>query len=459
MYKFVEILYIMGGTPVYRKRIAIIGGGVAGITTAWLLSRRHDVTLFERNDYPGGHTHTIDVETPEGPVGIDTGFVVFNRRNYPHLTRLFEHLDIRTQETDMSFSASINQGRVEYAGSNLNTLFARRRNLVNPVYWSMLRDILRFNADGKRALALELDESLTLGDFLHRQGYGWRLAEHYLLPMAAAIWSCPAEQMREFPAISFLSFFSNHGLLDIADRPRWQTVRGGAARYVDAMLAGLDEHLRLASPASCIRRDDSGVWVHGKGSHAERFDEAVLACHADEALRLIERPSRTEGAILSRFRYQQNRAILHGDTGQMPRSRRVWSSWNYLAETRRDAVERVSVTYWMNRLQRLDTDRPFFVTLNPLRDPDHRQVIADMIYHHPVFDTEALAAQQRLSEIQGRDRLWFCGSYTGYGFHEDALRSALNVARAFGVTAPWEPGIERSTTMACDRSPREAALA
>ncbi len=421
-----------------RKRIAVIGAGVAGLSSAWILSRHHDVLLFEKNDYLGGHSHTIEVDTPEGPVGVDTGFVVFNYRNYPRLTRLFQCLGVESQTTDMSFSASIDHGRIEYAGSNLDTLFGQRRNLLRPSHWCMVKDILRFNREAKQALATGAAQGLSLGDYLLRGGYGAALCHRYLLPMAAAIWSCPAPTMLEFPAASFLRFFENHGLLNLADRPQWRTVCGGSQQYVRRMWHSLAPHVHVAEAATKVVRGGDKVSVYTeRGAHHD-FDEVVLACHADEALKLLEQPKRMESEILGSFCYQENRAILHSDRALMPVRPRVWSSWNYLATSRAGETNAVSVSYWMNRLQRLPGERQFFVSLNPLTDPRSETVVAEMTYHHPVFDEQAVAAQRRLSEIQGEHRVWFCGSYAGYGFHEDALRSALNVTSALGVLPPWE---------------------
>jgi predicted NAD/FAD-binding protein len=414
-----------------------VGAGIAGLGAAWLLSRRHDVTVFERNAYLGGHSNTVEVGTGSGAVGVDTGFVVFNRKNYPHLTRLFAHLGVETQETDMTFAASVDDGRIEYAGSDLNSLFAQRGNLVSPAYWRMLRDILRFNRDAKRSLREGDADGLSLGAYLERGRYADRLADHYLLPMAAAIWSCPTATMRDFPAISFFRFFENHGLLDLFDRPQWRTVTGGSRRYVARLAADLAGPARVSRPAVAVRRSGDGVLVHAADGTAERFDAVVLACHADEALHLIDEPRPAERAILSRFGYQENRTILHCDPALMPRERRVWSSWNYLAATGAAGTERVSVSYWMNRLQRLPGEQQFFVSLNPLREPRPETIVAEMTYHHPVFDADAVRSQGLLPQLQGRDRLWFCGSYFGFGFHEDALASAVSVARQLGAETPW----------------------
>ena len=420
-----------------RMRIAVVGAGIAGLGGAWLLSRRHDVAVFERNGHLGGHSNTVEVASGDAVLGVDTGFVVYNERNYPHLTRLFRHLGVETQPTDMSFAASVDDGRVEYAGSDLNGLFAQRGNLVSPAYWGMLRDILRFNRDAKRSLLTGDAEGLSLGAYLARGRYGARLADHYLLPMAAAIWSCPTATMRDFPALSFLHFFRNHGLLDLVDRPQWRTVVGGSRRYVARLVADLSGAAHAARAAVRVRRTASGVLVQAVDGAEQAFDGVVMACHADEALRLIEDPRPAETAILSKFGYQENRTILHSDPALMPRQRRVWSSWNYLAATGSSGTERVSVSYWTNRLQGLPGDRQFFVSLNPLREPRPASVVADLTYHHPVFDGEAMRAQGLLGQIQGRDRLWFCGSYAGYGFHEDALASAVGVARLLGAEAPW----------------------
>lgn len=421
-----------------RKHIAVIGAGIAGLSAAWLLAREHRVTLFERNRYFGGHTHTVTVDTPLGPQGIDTGFVVYNERNYPHLTGLFAHLGLPTQATDMSFAASIADGRLEYAGSSLDTLFAQRRQLASPPYWGMLADILRFNRLAKRSLETGDADHLNLGEYLRRGRFGRRLRDHYLLPMAAAIWSCPTHTMAEFPATSFLQFFRNHGLLDLKNRPQWRTVTGGAREYVNRLLHDIGPEAHSDLPAIRVGRADTGPWVRTADDKLHRFDEIVLACHADEALALIERPSIAETAVLGAFRYQANHALLHTDARLMPRRRKVWSSWNYLAEGGRGG-DRVSVSYWMNRLHRLEAGVPdLFVSLNPLREPAADSVIEEMTYHHPVFDLQALRAQQQLRCIQGVDRLWFTGSYAGYGFHEDALCSSVElVQKGFGITAPW----------------------
>jgi predicted NAD/FAD-binding protein len=418
-------------------RIAIIGSGIAGLSAAWLLNRRHQVTLYERNDYFGGHTNTRSVETQAGTVPVDTGFIVFNRRNYPLLTRLFEHLGVQTQPTRMSFSVSANGGRYEYAGSGLATLFAQRSNLFNARHYRMLASIVQFNRDAKRLLQDAAANPASIDEFIAAGGYGETFRNRYLLPMAAAIWSCPVETMASFPAASLARFFANHGLLDLRNRPQWRTVCGGSHEYVKRMLQPLQGNSTCQDPVTAVRRSANGVTVHAEKSGATSFDAVVFACHADQALQLLDSPTAREHSVLSAFRYQRNRAVLHSDEELMPRRKTVWSAWNYLTSEGRRGTDAVSVSYWMNCLQRLEQAPPLFVTLNPLREPRAARVIAEMAYDHPVFDRQAVAAQERLTSLQGDNGIWYCGSYFGYGFHEDALRSAVDVAHRLGVEVPW----------------------
>ncbi|WP_407276462.1 NAD(P)/FAD-dependent oxidoreductase [Halothiobacillus sp. DCM-1] len=420
-----------------HRRIAVIGSGIAGLASAWLLGQKYSVTLFEQNDYLGGHTHTHTLQDlGAGQQAIDTGFIVFNRPNYPHLTGLFRTLGITTQSTEMSFGVTLDGGRLEYGGSSLATLFAQPVNLLRPRFLQMVRDILRFNRLGKAALTEPAqNRQTTLGDFLQQHGFGSGLIHDYLLPMAAAIWSCPTQVMLDFPAHSFLQFFENHGLMNVQDRPQWETVVGGSARYVAAILADGRFTPRLNTPIHRVVREAQGVYLPETG---ERFDACVFACHADQTLALLDAPDAEEQRILGAFRFQENRAYLHRDLRLMPQRRAVWSSWNYLGQTRADGHRAVAVTYWMNHLQRLSSDRPWLVTLNPFTPPDPALTDRVMTYHHPVFDVPAVAAQQELPRLQGHRHCYFAGAWTGYGFHEDGLRSAVDVAERFGVTPPWK---------------------
>jgi predicted NAD/FAD-binding protein len=418
------------------RNIAVVGGGIAGLSAAWLLSHKHRVTLFEANDYVGGHTNTVVVDTSIGCEAVDTGFVVFNERNYPNLVALFDWLNVTSQATDMSFSVSADDGRYEYAGTNLSTLFGQRSLLFNPRHLKLLGEVFRFNHLARRELARGVDETIELGDFLAAADFDEGFQRNYLLPMGAAIWSCPLETMRTFPARSFLVFFRNHGLLNLVDRPRWRTVSGGSQSYVEKMLRRLRNSVRVNQPVRRVVRHSETVAIltdHG----AEEFDDVVIGCHADQARAMIVDPHPLEAELLGAFQYQPNRAVLHSDTRLMPATPRVWSAWNYMSRRGREG-DSVFVSYWMNRLQNLRSPEQLFVTLNPHEEPDPMRVIDEFTYEHPVFDAGAVKAQQRLAQIQGVDRLWFCGSYFGYGFHEDAFSSSLATCAMLGVRPPWE---------------------
>lgn len=416
-------------------KIAVVGSGAAGMTAAWLLQRRHEVVVFEREPRIGGHAHTVDVREDGHRIPIDTGFIVYNDRNYPNLCGLFDQLRLPTQASDMSFGASIGNGSIEYAGSDLNALFGQRRNLLRPSHWSMLREILRFNREA-RAVLDNVSIEQTLGDFLVERQFGPAMIDRYLMPMAAAIWSCPTTVMLDFPARSFLQFFHNHGLLDLNDRPQWRTVLGGSREYLQAMRADFRGRIATSEAVRAVRREEGGVRVRTEAAE-HGFDQIVFACHADETLTLLEDGSFWERQLLGAFSYQSNRVLLHTDPALMPRRRRVWSSWNYLADKAGLDERRVSVSYWMNRLQNLPTRRDYFVSLNPLREPRAECVVGEYVYDHPVFRTGALHAQHMLQRLQGNRQTWFCGAYFGYGFHEDAVTSAVAVAGAFGIEAPW----------------------
>lgn len=424
-----------------RQRIAVIGAGIAGLGTAWALSKQHDVTVFEANAYAGGHSNTAEIDYDGTPIAVDTGFIVFNDWNYPNLRQLFAHLDVPAIKSDMSFAVTVGDaarpGQLEWSGSSIATLFAQKSNLLKPGFHRMWRDILRFNRAAIADLASGRMAGLSLGEYLAAGRYGDGFMLDYLLPMGAAIWSTPLAGMTDFPAETFARFFKNHGLLSVNDRPQWYTVQGGSREYVKRLLADGDFVLHLHTPVHAIRRDDQGVSVV-TAQGASHFDQVVLACHADQALRLLDdHASAAERDILSCFRFQPNRAVLHRDPALMPVRRSVWSSWNYLSEPRRDLQRRVGLTYWMNKLQSIDDRHPLFVTLNPIREPAPDTVFAEYAYDHPLFDGAAIRAQARLPDIQGRDRLWFCGAWCNYGFHEDGFTAGLAVAAGLGQNDPF----------------------
>ncbi len=420
-----------------RLDIAVIGSGVAGLGAAWSLGRRHRVTLYERDHRLGGHSNTIDVPWRDGSIAVDTGFIVYNSETYPNLVRLFAHLGVDTRPSDMSFAVSLDGGRLEYAGCSLATVFAQKRNLVNLRHYAMLRDVLRFYRTAPDLLAAP-DAGLSLGDYLGRARYSPAFVEDHLLPMAAAIWSCSTRQILSFPALSFVRFFANHGLLRLVDRPQWRTVANGSRAYVRRIATALGAAAEAGVGVAALRRVDGGIEIIDTSGHCRRHDRAVVATHADQALALLADADDAERAVLGAFSYQRNLAHLHRDESLMPRRRAVWSSWNYLGDRDADGERRVSVTYWMNRLQGIDAACPLFVSLNPPRPPRDQAMIATMQYDHPLFDARALAAQARLPSIQGRRKVWFCGSYCGYGFHEDALSSGLAAATALGAPPPWQ---------------------
>ena len=419
-------------------KIGIVGGGVAGLGAAWLLSRRHDVRLFEAGGSLGGHANTVDISVDGQRVPVDTGFIVYNEPNYPNLTHLFEALRVETAASDMSFSVSLDDGAFEYAGTPLG-LLAQPFNALRPDFWRLIRDLVRFYRDAPDLTRRADLDRLTLGELLSAGGYSDLLANRHLLPMAAAIWSSTFEDIRAFPARTFLQFFENHGLLRLSERPQWRTVMGGSRRYVDALSARFRLRTHLGTPIFGAYRTPNGVTLRDGTGGVHRFDHVVFATHADQALAILgNAASRDEARILSAFRYQKNRAVLHRDRALMPKRRRVWSSWNYLARSDGGGA---AVSYWMNRLQPLSTDQDIFVTLNPERDPASHLTHESFVYDHPQFDHAALDAQEMLPMIQGRDRIWYCGSYCGYGFHEDGLQAGMTVAAALGAPAPWSAEI------------------
>jgi len=424
--------------PSAPRRIAVVGSGIAGLSAAWLLGQRHRVTLYEAEGRAGGHSNTVLAETPAGPVAVDTGFIVYNDRNYPNLTALFEHLRVKTQASDMSFAASLDGGRVEYSSTGLNGLVGQPGNLLRPGYYLMLRDVLRFYREAPALLKRNDLNGLTLGEYLDAGGYADSFVEEHLLPMGAAIWSTTAREMRAYPLEAFVRFFASHGLLDLVKRPKWRTVTGGSREYVRALLRTIAD-VRLSSSIEKIVRRQGLVEIFDRLGRNDVFDGVVIATHADQALGLLADPDEEERRTLGAFRYTDNLAVLHSDPALMPRRKHVWASWNYIGERDGDEDRQLCVTYWMNRLQSLDPAHPLFVTLNPSRPVAAGKLHQAINYTHPLFDQRAIEAQRQLWRLQGVHNTWFAGSYFGHGFHEDALQSGLSAAElAGGVRRPWQ---------------------
>lgn len=418
-----------------RLRIAVVGSGISGLASAWLLSRQHDVVLFEASHYLGGHTNTLDITLDGATHPVDTGFLVFNDRTYPNLIALFAELGIESHESSMSFSVSVDQGRLEWAGSDLGTVFAQRANLARPAFWGMLRDILRFNRHAQTYRNTLANSGTTLLQLLDSKGYGAAFRHWYLLPMAAAIWSSPFDEILRFPAATFLNFCLNHGLCQISNRPQWRTVLGGGRTYVEKLAADIGE-IRLNSPVSSVSRNARHVCVTSPAGE-ERFDAAVLACHAPQSLVMLGDATDAERQVLGNIRYQKNRAWLHTDARLLPQRESVWSAWNCLSENLSDGSQPVCVSYLINQLQPLPFKTPVIVTLNPVRLPDASKTLAVLEYEHPLFDQASMDSQRLLPLVQGKQRVWFAGAWTRYGFHEDGLRSALKVAADFGCLPSW----------------------
>ncbi|MDF0750252.1 FAD-dependent oxidoreductase [Marinobacter sp. 71-i] len=415
-----------------RQRIAVIGAGVSGLTTAWLLSEKYEVELFEAGDYAGGHTNTERVTAGGQQWPVNTGFIVFNDWTYPNFMKLMDRLGVASEVSDMSFSVDCHSSGLQYNGTSLNTLFAQRSNLLNLPFLRMIREILRFNKESRADLAEgHITNDETLGEYLNRNGYSRYFRNYYIVPMGAAIWSAPEIVLEQFPIRFFLQFFNNHGMLSVDDRPTWRVISGGSARYVDAMMERLGDRTHLNSPVTSVVREPDRVVVTSKGEHHD-FDQVVFACHSDQALGMIADPSAKELDILGAITYQRNDVVLHTDRSVLPSNRRAWAAWNYFIPNH--STEPVSVTYNMNILQNFD-DAPetFCVTLNRSRDINPDRIIKRFDYAHPVFTLEAVAAQNRYDEIGGHNRSHFCGAYWFNGFHEDGVNSALRVTRALGV--------------------------
>lgn len=414
-----------------RLKIAIIGSGISGLAAAYLLNPHHEITLFEKNPAVGGHSRTIDVSTPVGKLAVDTGFIVFNHRNYPLLTGLFSHLNVPTQKSDMSFGATIANGDIEYGSKGM---FSQKKNLLRPAFYGMVADILRFNRQAEKYA----ESNMTLGELLDHMSLGKWFRQYYLQAMGAAIWSCSVETILRFPAATFIRFFKNHGLLTINDHPQWHTVTGGSRAYVQKITAGFIPRIRTDHAVKSVMRHSDHVVIIDKHDQKHYFDYVVFAGHADDTLALIANPTDAEKSILSSFTFQENKVVTHCDQSFMPKTRGAWASWVYLAESKTDEKPVVSLTYWMNNLQGLPPSAPVFVTLNPGRMPDAACIYDTHTFKHPVFTRDTIRAQERIEDIQGKERSYFCGAWQRYGFHEDGLLSAVQVAQKLGIEKPWK---------------------
>ncbi|MBP7709463.1 MAG: FAD-dependent oxidoreductase [Rickettsiales bacterium] len=423
------------------KKIAVIGSGISGLSAAWLLSQKYDVTLFEKNATLGGHANTVDVEYPNGlgreKISVDTGFIVYNFRTYHHLKQLFEFLKIEICASTMSFGIKDYSSGLEYVGSDLSGVFAQKRNLLNPAFWLMIFDILKFNKNATKLVEeqSEIDDSLTLETFVNRLKLGKYFKEHYLFPMASAIWSCPVEQMKLYPAKTFLRFFYNHGLLTVTNQPQWYSVKNGSREYIKKLSASFADKIKLSTEITKCHQGTNGLTLEDRLGNKYEFDHVVFASHANETFKIISDKTPEETRILSKFKFSQNLAVLHRDENQMPKNKKAWASWVYLSAPQNT---KTSLSYWMNNLQAIEHKFPLFVTLNPIEEVDPAKVFGTFKYEHPIFDFDAIAAQEEIKTIQGKRNIWFAGAWLKYGFHEDGISSAIELANKFEVRAPWQ---------------------
>ena len=438
-------------------RVAVIGSGVSGLGASWALSQVHDVSLFESNERIGGHSRTLEIDLDGRIVPVDTGFIVYNERNYPNLVRFLAELGVDTEASDMSFAVSTEDGDVEYGG-RLSAMFASPRAVTDRRIWDIVRGIRRFRSEADELAAGRVPEHLSISDYLERRGYPAGFAGYYLMPLASAVWSGTRNNAEDMPARTFLSFLNNHGLIRITDRPQWRTVSGGSQTYVRRAVKEVTS-VHTERGIRSVRRTPTGVDVTDVNGVTEAFDQVVFATHADVTLAILgDDASEDERRILSAFRYDRNEVVLHTDRSAMPRRRRVWSAWNGIERTDDDGSRPVSVSYWMNRLQNLDADTDVIVTLNPGDSVDPSTVIDRWVTMHPQFDVHTDAAQREVPTIQGRDRVWFAGAHLGYGFHEDGLQSGLTVAAALGAPAPWHDDIVARSTAAVHAAPDRARV-
>jgi len=418
--------------------IAVVGSGIAGLSAAWLLSQRHPVTVFEKNAQPGGHSNTVDAPAPRSVLPVDTGFMVYNEVNYPNLVALFRHLGVATKPADMSFAASLDGGGFEYSSRDFDGIPRPSDNFLRPRFWSMIRGILRFYREVPALLDHPAIEGVTLGVYLHHRSYSRAFVDDHILPMSAAIWSAAPGEIRNYPLNAFIRFFVSHRLTQLRNRLEWRTIDGGSREYVRRMTEAFRPGLRTGLGVRKIVRESGSVIIEDETGRQWSFDHVVIATHADQALALLADAAPKEKRLLGAFKYASNRTLLHSDPALMPKRRQVWSSWNFIAGEGSCADSPPCVTYWMNRLQGIDSNSPLFVTLNPIHEPGSGHLLRDLTYEHPQFDAAALLAQRDLWKLQGVRNTWFCGSYFGYGFHEDALQAGLAVAEELGgVRRPW----------------------
>ncbi len=418
------------------KKIAIIGTGISGLSAAYLLRNDFEITVYEKQSRLGGHARTLTVDYDGTPINVDTGFIVFNYRNYPNLTGLFKELDVKVEKSDMSLGLSLENTSFEWGCKDLNAVFGQRSNIVKPRFWAMLRDIFKFN---KHALTTAKEnKDLTLRQLLNKLNLSDDFRHRFLLPTAGAIWSTSPEQILDFPAYSFAIFFDNHGLLTINDQPQWHTVSDGSQQYVNKVAQHFEDAIKLNSPVASVERFDDGVFVTTEAGETERYDDVIIASHSNQALSMLVNPSEDESEILGKMQYQPNIAYLHKDPSFMPKRKAVWSSWNYVCDDATDERPHITVTYWMNLLQNISDDTPLFVTLNPPAPPREDTIFNKHVFEHPVYNMEMLDAQERFNTIQGKDRIWYAGAYQRYGFHEDGILSAVNIVKQMGCSIPWE---------------------
>jgi hypothetical protein len=416
-------------------KIAVIGSGISGLAISYLLNKKHNITLFEKNDYVWGHARTVEINDNGKIISVDTGFIVFNKRNYPLLISLFKYLDIKVIKSAMSFGVSIDQGEIEYGTSTISSFFSQKKNLISFSFWKMIYDIFRFNSKAK--ITVEQNASINMEQLLEILKLSSWFKKYYLLPMGGSIWSTSVKEMLNFPAITFINFFENHGLLSISNQPQWYTVEGGSKEYVKKFSQSFTEQIKQNAQIEKVVRRDNCIEIYHKNKIVDKFDHVIFATHSDTSLKLLESPTKLEQEILGNINYQKNLMVLHSDVNFMPRIKNAWSSWVYLSNSN-NSEKKVSLSYWMNNLQRLDTSTPIIVTLNPAIKPNERLIYDVYEFEHPVFNQKAIDAQKNIFKIQGENRIWYCGAWQRYGFHEDGLLSAVNLAKKFDIDIPWQ---------------------